>query len=356
MNLPLRRTLDLTLAGRFDRYGDFGGTANPKLGLRWQPLPELVVRGAASTGFRAPSLYELYAAPSYTNTNTTLADPAFCPGGSGTGPVSDCEAQFVALLGGNADLKPEQSKSFTLGAVLAPLANLRLGADYWLVRISDLISSLPYETLLDPTNQDWAAQYIHRVNGRLSTATQICPGAGCGYIDDRGQNSGDMLTDGLDLNANYRVASGIGQFDLAYDGTYVRRYSYQDYAGGPWNRSVGVFQGVGPVFRWKHVLSGAWQQDAYSAGAMLHVLSGYSDDPYGEFPDLRIGTYATLDIYGGWEPLMGLNLVLGIQNLADKAPPLSGQAQTFQSGYDPRYYDPTGRTYYARVNYHFNWR
>jgi iron complex outermembrane receptor protein len=349
----------MTLAGRFDHYSDFGSTFNPKLSVRWQPMPELVVRSALSTGFRAPSLYELYSGQAYTNTGTTT-DPLTCPGGPGSGSNSApnyCKDQFVALNGGNTNLKPEKSKTFTLGFVSEPVKDLSFGADYWFIQLKDQINFLDFETILDPSNQSWSTAYVHRnPAGTLSDITQLCPGTNCGYVDSRYQNLGGTLTDGVDWNAAWRTRTDAGQFALAYNSTWVRRYSYQDYKNGPWNRNVGVYVGASPVFRWHHEISATWKKDAYSAGILLHAKSGYIDDPNGEFPGLKIGNFITADIYGGWEVLKGLNLTLGIRNLTDKAPPLSGQINVFQAGYDPRFYDPTGRVFYGRLSYNFDFK
>ena len=65
LNVPVLDSLELSAAVRHDKYSDFGSTTNPKYSFRYQPVKELVVRGAYSEGFRAPSLYELYN-PQYT--------------------------------------------------------------------------------------------------------------------------------------------------------------------------------------------------------------------------------------------------------------------------------------------------
>ena len=64
--VPIVRTLDAQLALRADRFSDFGVSANPKVALRWQPYKSLLFRTSAGTGFRAPSLPELYAAQGQT--------------------------------------------------------------------------------------------------------------------------------------------------------------------------------------------------------------------------------------------------------------------------------------------------
>ncbi len=48
-----------------------------------------------------------------------------------------------------------------------------------------------------------------------------------------------------------------------------------------------------------------------------------------------------------------LDIDAGVRNMFDRNPPFSNQAYNFQSGYDPRYADPLGRTLFARATYHF---
>jgi iron complex outermembrane receptor protein len=90
LNMPVLSSLDITAAVRYDKYNDFGNTTNPKFSFRFQPTKEVLVRGSYSTGFRAPSLYELNAAQTFTNSGT-VNDPLLCPTGSAARP---CRAQF----------------------------------------------------------------------------------------------------------------------------------------------------------------------------------------------------------------------------------------------------------------------
>ena len=72
------KSLDFTAAARYDHYSDFGSTTNPKVGFRFQPSKAFLLRGSYSTGFRAPSLYELNAAQTYTNSSSGVSDPVNC--------------------------------------------------------------------------------------------------------------------------------------------------------------------------------------------------------------------------------------------------------------------------------------
>ncbi len=347
LNVPVLKSLDITAAVRYDKYNDFGNTTNPKFSFRFQPIKEVLVRGSYSTGFRAPSLYELNAAQTYTNSGT-VNDPLLCPTGSGSPAV--CKAQFMVLNGGNLKLQPEKSKNATLGIMVQPVADLSVGLDFWWLRLKNQIGVVGDDSLFDPANYALFSQYFHR-NGsnQLSTNGNQCPGANCGYVDVRQQNLGGTNTHGVDVTANYRVKSYVGTFTFGLNTTYVSKFEYQDFKDGPWNQNVGVYVGSGPVFRWQHTATAVWSKDAFTAGLTGHLKSGYVDSD----PTNYVGKYATLDVFGSWKATKGLTLTAGIRNLTDRDPPFSWQTQVFQSGYDPRYTDPTGRTYYVRGSYDF---
>jgi len=352
LNVPLTSMLDVTAAVRYDKYSDFGDTLNPKVGFRFQPSKQVLVRGSYSTGFRAPSLYEINAAQTYTNT-TQHDDPVNCPGGTavpGKGTATNCGQQFQALFGGNQNLDPEESKNMTLGVVYEPINNLTLGADLYYIKLDHQIGSLnENEVFADPVK--YAALYHRNSAGNLSTDGSQCPNpATCGYIDLRTQNLGSLKTNGVDLSAAYRIrTAGYGNVNLALNSTWVHEYKYQNSEGGEWNQNVGVFSGVGPVFRWQSSAQLNWNLGEFGAGLSARYKTGYVD----EDPEYRVPSYTTLDTYVSWTQKKGFGLTVGVRNLADRAPPLSFQQQTFQAGYDPRYTDAVGRTFYVRGNYTF---
>ncbi|HEX7150400.1 MAG TPA: TonB-dependent receptor [Thermoanaerobaculia bacterium] len=73
--------LRVGVAGRFEDFSDFGNTSDGKLTVRYTPVRALILRGAVSTGFRAPSLNQSYFSAVSTN---FLRDPA--TGRSGVAP------------------------------------------------------------------------------------------------------------------------------------------------------------------------------------------------------------------------------------------------------------------------------
>ena len=356
LNLPVMKTLDVTAALRYDKYSDFGNSTNPKVNFRFTPVPQFLLRGSYSTGFRAPSLYEINAAQSYTNT-TKQDDPINCPGGEvlpGKTKAISCGAQFMSLGGGNPHLKPETSKNATLGMVFEPTAGLNFGVDFWWVRLKQSIGSLAQDDVFGPKSKTIYAGLYHRTAaGYLATDGSDCPAAEtCGYVDLRTQNLGGVNTNGIDLSANYKLRTTLGQFGFMLNSTYVQKYEYQNTEGGEWIQNVGLYSGTGPVFQWQHNASMNWTGGAFGAGLAAHYKSGYTDSPDAD-AGFKVSSYTTIDAFGSWNAAKGFGVTIGIRNLFDRAPPLSYQTQTFQAGYDPRFTDPMGRTYYLRGSYKF---
>ena len=120
-----------SFATRFENYSDFGSTINFKLATRYKVSDNLNVRGAASTGFRAPSLHQINF-----NSTSTIFDQNGNPQEVGTF-ANDSRA---ANLLGIPELKEETSKSVSLGLTAKiPDANLTVTVDGYYVEINDRV-------------------------------------------------------------------------------------------------------------------------------------------------------------------------------------------------------------------------
>lgn len=358
-NLPVLKSLDVTAAVRGDHYSDFGNTVNPKLSMRFQPLEKVLFRSSFSTGFRAPSLYELNSPNTYTNSANSWDDPVNCPSGtpvSGKSASAVCDTQFMVRNGGNKALRPEKSQSATFGMVLEPLQDLTVSADFYWIRLQHQIGALADTTVFgDPTK--YAALFHRNSSGDLSISGTDCPGSDCGYVDLTEQNLGGIKTSGVDLSADYRLKTeSWGLFRFGLNGTYVSKYIYQNEENGVWIQNVGVYADNGPIFRWQHTLSVDWTYGDWSVNLANRFKSHYmdqndlSDDTYNHH---RVGAYSLWDTSVTWNATQALSLTAGVRNLFDTNPPFSNQGATIQQGYDPRYTDATGRTFFARGTYKF---
>ncbi len=123
------------VAARYENFSDFGNTTNGKLTLRYSPIKPLIFRGAASTGFRAPSLGQSWFSTVSTN---------FLPDGNGnivpfevgTYPVSSA----IAIALGAKPLQPEKSRNYSGGVVWQPMSNLQMTADFFRIDIKHRIA------------------------------------------------------------------------------------------------------------------------------------------------------------------------------------------------------------------------
>ncbi len=118
----------VSLAGRYENYSDFGDTFNYKLATRYKISNNFSVRGANSTGFRAPSLHQQF----FSRTSTVFVDNQPFEQGTFT---NDSRA---ATLIGIAKLKEETSDSYSIG-LTAKIQNFTITADAYLINIDDRI-------------------------------------------------------------------------------------------------------------------------------------------------------------------------------------------------------------------------
>ncbi|CAN5836682.1 TonB-dependent receptor [soil metagenome] len=125
----LTGALLMTVAGRVENYSDFGSTADGKIAGRLQLLPQMAVRGAAGTGFRAPALAQSY----FSSTATNFIGGV--PFDIRTFPVASEEAK---VLGARA-LTPEESINLSAGISLEPLDGFTATVDFYQIDIDDRI-------------------------------------------------------------------------------------------------------------------------------------------------------------------------------------------------------------------------
>lgn len=352
-SVPMPGGLEAQVAARYDHYSDFGGTTNPKVSLRWQPARALLLRGSWGTGFRAPTLYDLHTPLVQGVLDQSTADPVRCPV---TQAVSDCVGFFrQSVSGGNPNLHPERSEQVGAGFVWQPASALTLGADYWKINKRDVIGTLD-PTVIFAQFDRFALTNI--IRGPVDPAFPGLPGP-IETVVLTNQNLGDLRTSGFDVDVAWRgPPSAIGTLSFRLDGTYVLRWDQQLDARS-YTSSLGRngFDIVGPVPRWKHYATLTWKRGAWDATLAQTYQSGYSDanvDRNGSplsVPPRDVGSYEIWDLQGHYSGLRGTTITLGVKNLMDRAPPFSNQSASFQVGFDPKYADPRGRMYYARLSY-----
>ncbi|WP_300759001.1 TonB-dependent receptor [Janthinobacterium sp.] len=346
LSIPVVKDVELSLAARYDHYNDVGGSFNPKVGLRWQPTNQVLLRSSYNTGFRAPTLYDLHGPQTKTFTANKYNDPRLCPNGVAIPGANDnvaCRAQQYIRSGGNPEVKPEKSKTFSAGIVLEPTKSLTMSLDYFNIKLRDKIGTVAEQTLFD-NYAKYKDSFVYSADGtRLE------------YVLATLDNLGEMHTAGLDLGLNWKLPrSQYGNFTFNFDGTWVQKYEYQNERDGEYVQNVGVYGDNAPVFRWRHNASLQWNLNKWSATLSNKYMSGYRDQNYVD-PEFEqsVKAYSVWSLSGAYSGFKNTEVTVGVKNLLNQDPPFSNQIGTFQTGYDPRFTDPLGRTFYVRATYKF---
>jgi iron complex outermembrane receptor protein len=356
--------LELNLQARHDHYSDFGNAQTGKASLRWQPAAEWLVRGSLGTGFHAPSVPQVDAAqqPFGFTTGRYACTPELAQVAAGLGAVCRPGAQqYDRLAAGNKQLQPEKSRQATLGLRFDAPA-MSAGVDLWHVEIRDRFGQLTEQAVFaDPLA--FASSW--------GTSLDIATGKNyLAFLSDN-RNLGKSFATGLDFDVTGRAKTRWGDLSSQVNATYVVREVAQLRKNGPYFSAVGNYADLGAVtFRWQ-----ARWATTLKAGAWTHTLginfkSGYTDqqtpvDVLGadgtvvgtENIRLHVPPYATADWRTAWSPRKDLVLTAGALNVLDRRPPFSlatsGVNKGQQFGYDNRYYDPRGRTWYVNASYRF---
>ncbi len=364
INAPVTKSLELNAAVRADHFNDFGTTVNPKVSFRWEATKQLMFRGSANTGFRAPTLFDAYGYRLPGATGLTAAkwdDPVLCPGGTpgvaGTGTAlpgyvasTVCNTTLPKQTGSNNGLKPEKSKGFTLGVVTEPVKNAMLSLDYWNIKMKDMLANLPEQVyFLDPVK--YASYFVRNADGTIN------------YINNTIMNLGGQKAAGVDVSASYNFPkTAYGDFKVAIDGTYLTQFDNQLYNGSPYVSNIGQFglasNGTTSSFpiityRWKHTLKLNWAAGNWNTQLTQNYNSKYTDQNLVAKQYWRdINSYKQWNATTTYSGFKNIQVVAGITNLFNVNPPATNSS-LYSFGYLSSASSPIGRAYNVRVTYTF---
>ena len=179
LEADLSRQFLIGLAGRVERYSDFGSTTTGKVSSRYEPVKGYALRGAVSSGFRAPSLGQSF----FQSTATNFVGGV--PLEIRTLPVNDPLARLL----GARDLKPETSVNYSAGVALEPTTALSVTADYYRIDIKDRI--VFSENFVDASGSTTLVTFF-KAQGKPEIT-------GARYFT----NAINTKTDGVDVITNY---------------------------------------------------------------------------------------------------------------------------------------------------------
>lgn len=396
---PFAKRLNLNGAYRQSDYNlkGVGSVGTYSVGIEWAPTDDFTIRNQVQHAIRAPNVGELYggAALNFSSAN----DPC-----SNRVPVAQQTAEVKAVCvatgvpdamvftgavqpntiignvsGGNPNVGAEISDTYTLGVVYTPtyVKNLAISVDYFRINLDGAIAqiggglqntlNLCYVTLKDANSE-----FCKAVSSRNSVTGEI---QGPNYVMLTNANTGGIKTSGFDINARYGLKTDFGifeggsRFDFGANWTYTKEFTVTPVQAMPHlkNPCVGSFGPTcgQPIPEWKGVSSVNWRNGPVTLSLRERYIGKVTRDNYilpsrngGTVPALNtitnpiIDAQAYFDLSFSWNLPHEMQIYGGINNIADKDPPVMGSAQANANTWAATY-DVEGRVYFVGINKKF---
>lgn len=393
MSIPLVRALDLQVAGRYEHYSDFGSVSKPKVSLAWDVFDGLMLRANWSESFLAPNLMQMKT--ERVTTESTTTDHYMCEADirNGTIPgVHRCSRSYSVVLvrGGNPDLKPEESESWSAGMVFKPrflpegAGRLTLSADYWVIDQENVVG-------LAGSALNLALDYLLRVQGShnprvvrhapdadriaLFDGTGLTPAGAIDYVEDTYVNLQPKRLRGIDLGADWRLdTESAGTFYASLNASRLIEISQSptpdqqriidaQEAGIIDDNfrisNAGDLLGLNDRPKWRATLSASWRKDEWGVGTFVTHVGG--TDWTSMISNLgnyyRLPSWTTTNLWVERDfgqsagVLNGTRVRLTVRNVADRDPPF---VPTIALGFNTVLHNALGRGYYLTVTKDFD--
>lgn len=341
---PVSKRLELDGAVRVDKVWDSETSVTPKLGVKWTPLRQLALRGTYAEGFRAPNQVE----QGGNNTNAAALDLL------GRGFLS------VIRYVGNPDLKPEKSRTLTLGAIYEPVRATSVGATYWWLERTDEINGTDPYAILSNSAAFARATVVRDAQGNVLEVSAPF------------QNNSRSRLQGIDFDVNHRLQIGhFGTLSAKLKWTYLDYYRKR-FTGGPTVEYAGTH---GPM-----VVSGntgtpknranvelSWERGPSSLSAYVTYIGSYLNKDnrdagcFNQFAngapaprDCRVASFTTVDLHGSHQPVKNTEFYFSISNLFDRIAPLDPSAY-INLNFNPSFHlsGAMGRTFNVGFRHNF---
>ena len=294
--------------------------------------------------------------------------------GGTTNLVPQCTAgQCSQLTGGNPQLSPEESKSWTAGFTFTAqaLPTLSGSVDYYRIALTGEVGVIPASVIMSDclaTLTNYCDQIVRSPATGGITGNSLASG---GYIKQTNVNTGAALVSGIDAQIAYRLRlpANLGGMQFALNGTYLQHFESTPLPGAHTYDCAGLFgltcQTVNS--HWRHIARATLQtpidldfavtwryigrvaNDNNSSDPTLHFAAygAYSYQP------ATIASYSYLDLALTYHALKNLDIRGGVKNITDKDPPVipvtiqPGGANTYSA------YDRLGRELFIAFTANF---
>jgi len=364
---PFAKDITAELAYRFSDYSNAGVTHTYKASGDWTIVDGIRIRAGYNRAVRAPNVVELFSPQNVVLDGTV--DP--CAGLAASNPlVQRCAtlfglttAQVLALepdpanqyngqTGGNPNLKPETSDTYTVGFVWSPsfLPGANLTVDWFDIKVEDYISNVGANVIINGcvngTNPDFCS-LVHRDAIGSIRSTQ-------GYVKDTVINQGALHTSGIDVSAGYRTGldtfglANMGSVSVNFVGTWLDKLETTvlngtaaiDCAGLYGSTCTTLGGSTNPNPTWRHKMRLTWNtpfEYGWFGGLGLSAqwryfasvdVDGTSSQPALKAAvaptDAKLGARSYLDLLATFKVKDNYSFRVGVNNVLDQDPPLAG--------------------------------
>lgn len=392
MRVPILKDVmfakDLNFEGaiRSANYSTIGATTQYRIAGEWAPFEDIRFRLSEATAVRAPNIVELFA-PQSRNFTTAAVDPcdatvfasataaqkaarlvtcaAAIPGWNPATFQSNIGAgrpSLALLQGGNPDLGPETAHTYSYGGVFQPrwIPNLRFSVDYFKYNISQVVGTIPINTLFQNLCYDDATRPVAS-NPFCANIQRDPTGTNGGAVPGgviqvilTNQNVAKRKVEGYDYALSYHFEVGDvlhghdwGRITLRADATWLYRYAIQGLPGQLYTNFANSldngfpeWKGLGTVNWSMDKISLSWTSHYYGSMRANSALQPTALDPY------YTGDWWMHDLRGSYKLNDKTDLRAGILNITNEYPPYIPEAFA-GTGSGSSLYDNRGRFFYV---------
>jgi outer membrane receptor protein involved in Fe transport len=394
---PMASYIGLDLGYRYSDYNLAGGQDTYKIAAQWNPTETFKFRASYNRAIRAPSISELFA-PVQENF-PTYSDPCNFNGAKRTGPdgaqvAALCEAQGIpaallptysqtfsqarAFVGGNLDLSPETADTYTYGFAWQPVGsgdltnNFSMSIDYFDYEVNDIISALTVNSIIGRCYNDLGLNPTYDPNNAYCQLFARDPSS---FRPDNvlttNQNLSAFTLEGLDLQIDWGfplsvmgASESAGDLSFKLLLTHLLSVKQQEVSTDPFFSRDGT---IGQTVASAYPENKAVLTTNYSVGGLqfrynLRFIDGMdvvNNDAILSSPSIgirpKVSTYTYHDLSARWKINDTFTLVAGVNNIADKQPPIytTDSQAGIQSNTDPSTYDVLGRRYFLNLGMKF---
>ncbi|HEY8521938.1 MAG TPA: TonB-dependent receptor [Gammaproteobacteria bacterium] len=418
----LARELELELGYRYSDYGDTGGEVPTYKALfSWRPIELVRFRGGYQLANRAPNINELFLEAS--SQAVTMRSPDYCRADTrertGNHPENPsraaAQALCEALIGnqtsefsadpdnyvggrgdgvtlqinsGNRDLRSEEAKTWTFGAVVESpfdrpaVDDMTFTVDWYRIEIDDAIATVSAQLAYDLCfNRDGRSNPTYSINDPNGVCANIerdeVTGAAM-FVNSQFQNLGILKTSGVDADFSWRASladlgmeRAPGSLALNISFSKLFEFKAQEYATATPLENAGTLA-RGGLFDWRLLTTLRYTSNGrWSAALTWRHLPSVKSAQYVTDPETSIqgaGSYDVVRLTGNWNLSDTLSLSAGIDNLFDREPErvgagqiqniaaVNGGGRTVLNGSgstSPGHYDVLGRRYFVSLRARF---